>query len=584
MTQRVSIGLLAISAALLAPATQAQLLLRDDFNGAGNVDTTVWRLPFDGDGSFVGRTQYRGNAATDTPQQGIAEATAADNAVMEIHLDTFSPIDPGNQFLGTDLLTKRNFARAGGLTFEARMRLKPATTGGLVGGFFTYDVTRDNPPGSGNLVRDEIDWELISNQAVGATPTNDPFTNYWDDGAFTGPGAGGDGQFIDVPGLDLTQFQDYKVEWTPQAIRWYVNDNLVRTQTTNVPDDPMKLHVNLWAPDSDFSDAYNAALQPAATAGANQRYTVQVDHVEVNRINTTAGVNLLGDPSFEDEESTPIGSVPATTTGEWLSFGNVFFELDDPSGIDPNVPDTAQDGITMAKMFGPFTGSADASGLLQNVAAQPGQQFEARVFSQTASGDSIDGTENFTQLSLAFLDSNGQVLTETGFGDPSNPPAKNGAVFSLLDGRDPFIVEDQWVEGVVNGIAPAGTAYARVSLFFIQINGEGGAAWYDDASLVLLTPDSLPGLPGDYNGDNMVDARDYAVWREAFASSPGGDESLLMDNGDGQNGVDVGDFTLWLNNYGASNLTAPPIPEPATAALLACGVAATLLSRRRRNA
>jgi hypothetical protein len=76
------------------------------------------------------------------PQQGLAEPLALDGKVAEIKLDTYSPIDPGNQFLGTDLLTKRNFARAGGLTFEARMRLKPPTTGGLVGGFFLFDVTR----------------------------------------------------------------------------------------------------------------------------------------------------------------------------------------------------------------------------------------------------------------------------------------------------------------------------------------------------------------------------------------------------------------------------------------------------------
>ena len=72
--------------------------------------------------------------------------------------------------------------------------------------------------------------------------TQDPFSNYWNDGSFS---SGGDGQFHDVAGLDLTQFQDYRVDWTPQSIKWYVNDNLVRTQTTNVPDDPMKLHFNL---------------------------------------------------------------------------------------------------------------------------------------------------------------------------------------------------------------------------------------------------------------------------------------------------------------------------------------------------
>ncbi|MCA9241747.1 MAG: glycoside hydrolase family 16 protein, partial [Planctomycetales bacterium] len=510
--------LLLIAAGCLATcqSASAQLLLRDDFDGTGNVDTTVWRLPFGSEGTFVGRTQYRGDSATDVPQQGIAEPLAADGAVMEVHLDTFSPIDPGNQFLGTDLLSKRNFARGGGLSFEARMRLKPTTTGGLVGGFFTYDVTRDSPPGANNLVRDEIDWELISNQTTGVSPTNDPFTNYWNEGPFTGPGAGGDGQYQDVAGLDLTAFHDYRVDWTPQSIKWYVDDNLVRTSTGDVPDDPMKLHFNLWAPGSDFSDAFNAALQPAATQGANERYTVQVDHVEVNRFNTTGSGNLLYDGSFEIEIApTFIGSVPPTTTNTWLSFGNVSYPLTEGvepgTGIDDFVPDDAVDGIYAAKMFGPFNGRADASGILQNVEATPGQEFEARVFAQTPGGDSIAGTQNFNTIALSFLDSSGSVIQEA-FAAPGNLVDKNGKDFPLLDGRDPNMPEDLWVEGVVNAVAPAGAAYARISLFFIQLEGEGGATWFDDASLVLLTPDPLPILAGDYNGDGTVDAADYTVW------------------------------------------------------------------------
>ena len=80
---------------------------------------------------------------------------------------------------------------------------------------------------------------------------------------------------------------------------------------------------------------------------------------------------------------------------------------------DPTVPDMAVDGIFMAKMFGPFNPSgADASGMLQNVPAQPGQEFEARVFAQTAAGDSILGTENYNLISLSFLDASGAVIQE----------------------------------------------------------------------------------------------------------------------------------------------------------------------------
>ena len=42
-------------------------------------------------------------------------------------------------------------------------------------------------------------------------------------------------------------------------------------------------------------------LQPAATAGANSTYTLQVDNVEVNRTNTTTSANLLSNGGFEDD-------------------------------------------------------------------------------------------------------------------------------------------------------------------------------------------------------------------------------------------------------------------------------------------
>jgi hypothetical protein len=546
-----------------ADSGRAQLLLRDDFDGIGNVDTTVWRLPFgDSEGTFVGRTQFRGDSATDIPQQGITEALASDGKVMEIDLDTYSPLDPGNQFLGTDLLTKRNFARAGGLTFEARMRLKPTTVGGLVDGFFLFDVTRENPPGTD--VRDEIDFELLSNQAVGAA-TQDPFTNYWNDEPFSDPG---DGQFVNVAGLDLTQFQDYKVEWTPQAMKWYVNNQLVRTQTTNVPDDPMKLHFNLWAPDSSFADAFNAALQPATTPGANQTYTVQVDHVEVNRINTTASANLLYDPSFEIESGpTFIGSVPGNTTGAWLGFGgpptglHVTYEIDDIGGSDPGVPDMAHEGVFMAKMFGPFNGPPDASGVVQNVPASPGEQFEARAWVQTADGDSIQGTANFNTVALSFLNAAGATIETAPF------VPVNGKDFPALDGRDPNLVEDAWVEGVVNAIAPAGTAYVRISLFFIQLMNQGGASWFDDVSLVRLTPDVVS-LDGDFNNDGKVDAADYVVWRK-------------------NNGT-LAEYNLWRANFGAmagagSGLTDSSVPEPGACILVLVALTAAFGCARRRT-
>lgn len=535
---------------------RAEVLLRDDFNGSGNVNTAVWRLPFGEEGSFVGRTQFRGDPATDLPQQGLAEPLASDGKVAELYLDTYSPIDPGNQFLGTDLLTKQNFARGGGLTFESRIRLKPTTTGGLVGGFFSYDVQRESPPGT--LVRDEIDYELISNQAIGGAPTNDPFTNFWNEGPFTGPGAAGAGQFHNVAGLNLTQFQNYKVEWTPAAIKWYVNNGLVRTQTTNVPDDPMKLHFNLWAPDSTFSDAFNAALTPAATSGANQRYALQIDHVEVNRINTTLSANLLADPSFENQTSpNPNG------TGGWTVFNNAFYD-----GINL----LPQDGEVALKTFGPFHGSTDASGAFQNVPALPGQQFTSSIYAYSPSGDSIFGRANYTTIALQFVNSGGAVIGSVNFS-----PGTNQKETPIFDGRDPNLIEDEWIKYSVDAIAPAGTAFVRMNLFFIQTQNEGGAVWFDNASLMRLDS-AATFASADFNQDGFVNGVDLAAWKAAFGTNAGGDA-------DGDGDSDGNDFLLWQRQYTGPNgvAAAGAVPEPGSLALLtfaAAGVACVRWSRR----
>ncbi len=521
-------------------------LLRDDFDGTGIIDPAVWRIPFDSEGTFNGRTQYRLDFDTDFPLQGVAEAAALDGKVVELDLDTFSPLDPGNQFLGTDILTKRNFARGGGLTLEARLRLKPPTTGGVVGGFFLFDVTRDVPAGSGTLVRDEIDWELLGNQV--SSGTQQPATNYWNDGTFDD---GGPLELHELAGVDLTQFQDYRIEWTPDHVKWYVNDNLVRTETTNVPGDPQTLHFNVWAPDNGFTEAFDGNLQPTSNAGANQKFQVQVDYVEVNRINTTTSEKLV-DGSFEEtpffslsssfpNPPLPIGINANTATAEWFSFNNAFLAFGDEV--------TPSDGFTTIKAFGPNSGESNASGAYQNVAAQPGQEFAASVKAQIPSFDTIrpqaggdfnednvvnaadyvvwrdnlgatiglpndttgetvvgqaqydlwkdnfgatTGTDNFSVLRLTFHDQFGNVLKEA-FGSPQNMVDIAEQV-PLFDGRQPSVtsLEDQWIEYAVDAVAPDGTSFVRYNLFFIQsISGEAGAIHFDEASLLLLEPVAL---------------------------------------------------------------------------------------------
>jgi hypothetical protein len=92
-------------------------------------------------------------------------------------------------------------------------------------------------------------------------------------------------------------------------------------------------------------------------------------------------------------------------------------------------------------------------------------------------------------------------------------------------------------------------------------------------------PDTLVALFGDYNGNGVVDAADYVVWRDRV----GGGGTLPNDN---TPGIGQDDYNQWRTNFGRTpglnSAGIAPVPEPA-AALVVCATAAGLLIRFRRN-
>jgi len=66
-------------------------------------------------------------------------------------------------------------------------------------------------------------------------------------------------------------------------------------------------------------------------------------------------------------------------------------------------------------------------------------------------------------------------------------------------------------------------------------------------------------IPGDYNGNNMVDAADYSVWRDTLASL-----SDLRADGNNNGVIDQGDYEVWKSNFGSSlaSNTNLSVPEP----------------------
>jgi hypothetical protein len=109
-------------------------------------------------------------------------------------------------------------------------------------------------------------------------------------------------------------------------------------------------------------------------------------------------------------------------------------------------------------------------------------------------------------------------------------------------------------------------------------------------------------LPGDFNGNGVVDAADYTVWRDNLGSSS---NAPLHGNGDATVGVGPGDYIVWKSNFGATALASGPpalttgrilysplvagagsmsgstVPEPETAWLLAIGLSLVAIGRRK---
>jgi hypothetical protein len=89
---------------------------------------------------------------------------------------------------------------------------------------------------------------------------------------------------------------------------------------------------------------------------------------------------------------------------------------------------------------------------------------------------------------------------------------------------------------------------------------------------------TIPDVAGDYNGDGIVNAADYTVWRDSLGST-----TNLTADGNGNGVVDAGDYDVWKANFGnhagAGASANAAVPEPASLWMLFAGIL-TICSRR----
>jgi endo-1,3-1,4-beta-glycanase ExoK len=236
--------------------TNGRVLFRDDFDGS-SLNASSWLMP-EGAGTFLGRTQLR----------PPSEALLVSNSLLGLRLDTYNPtaLTPGDSFWGSEVVTRQTFSRGNGLAVKARMRVPASVPGGLVAAIFTYTLR-------GGATRDEIDFELLTN-APSRVLTN----------VFNGQGFSVAGRPLSIAGVMAGQFNEFEIHWLPDRLRWRVNGQVAREVLDGIPEMPMTIRLNFWAPAADFADAFNASLRPASTAAGNQAFICEVDYVEIRSL------------------------------------------------------------------------------------------------------------------------------------------------------------------------------------------------------------------------------------------------------------------------------------------------------------
>ena len=267
------------------------VIFRDDFDTGppGSIpDPTHWVVNHPDDRWWVlGRTFMPG--ATHHPSGPFPHVVAVENGrdnracvIEHYHYNPYdiSPSDPDGPthvkttFLGGAIHTVMAFEPTRCYRFEARVRWSQAPRG-LVTSFFTYGY--DVP----DQDSDEIDLEYLGNEVF--DPPRQVLTNTWDDSQDKPE------QIVMPEAFDLTAWQTFRIYWCPgPCVKWtWIDPNtgdeiLLRTETgpAYIPDEPMSLYFNFWAPTADWPKAYDASLKPDQQDNG-VKYEYFIDYAEV---------------------------------------------------------------------------------------------------------------------------------------------------------------------------------------------------------------------------------------------------------------------------------------------------------------
>ena len=510
-----------------AASAASQVLINQGFDGSG-VDTDVFTFPGPGGESFFGRTQLNSPGLP-----GPFDAPEVADGTLRLELNTYNPFAPGSFFLAEEIRTIQTFAPTidAGFTFETRARFvddagNPLAPG-LIGGAFLFGLAPTFPD---PFVRDEVDFELLSN-----VPQGEISTNIFNDQGFS---SSGDFDIHAVPGLNLTQFNDFRIESTLEATSFFVNDQLVRRETENIAVDPQDFRLNINAQGPEFSQAFSPLIQPTAVASENQTFIFEVDSLVITQFDP--------DPPLMGFDAVEV----ADFTGPDFAF-ETFFDQGTvtPEGFAVSLPASGDN-------FGGVTVSDNL--LVDDVLLTPDTQFLV---------EAVLGPGNDTDLVLGLRESDGEFFSIT---IPAAQLADDGV--ALVTVGD-FFFNGDTADGVPN------QTLTEVSVQSPFGSGLAVDVLIQGVSLVLA---ATAALPGDFNGDGFVGQSDLDLVLLNFGDStlPADFNQAALNAGLFDGLIGQNELDLVLLNFGSGSVALVAVPEPSALLLLTAGSLA--LGRRRQ--
>ena len=247
--------------------SRTQVLFSDDFSNDGPLDSTKWdfnRAYYVGD---AGNPAYLGNTLM---RQQLPSAAGG---MARIQLDTWNfDWKDGKSFYGSEAITKQAWdaQSTGGVAFQAKMRFE-GTQGGMIAGLFFYQQF-PSPPFP-RIPHNELDWEILTSQ-LQPSSVNKISTNVFPHQPTT-PGLEQDFPHsypvTQVPNFSPNDWHIYRIEWLPSRITWLIDGQVIRIETTNLPQPnvPQQLHLNLWGVPKDWGPSPGDAPPICPQTGPN---------------------------------------------------------------------------------------------------------------------------------------------------------------------------------------------------------------------------------------------------------------------------------------------------------------------------